>query len=70
MMDRRYTPYQRRQVISHLMEKENIDIVEAAARFKAIEFENPDGLALLCSKFSEEPEDDTPIRYDDDNDDE
>lgn len=69
MMDRGYTPYQRRQVISKIAERDNISVVDAAQKFKAMEFENPSDLKKLCQKFDEEPVDDTPIKEENDEED-
>jgi hypothetical protein len=52
---RPYTPYQRREVIVKLAANNNISVMEAAERFKALEFSDLRSLADLCAKFPEEP---------------
>jgi hypothetical protein len=54
--ERPYTPYQRRQLISALAKKKNIDIFEATTQFKAMEQANPEGLEKLIATFDKDPE--------------
>lgn len=55
--ERPYSPYQRRAVILKMVSKQNIDIGEAADKFKAMEVANPEGIIKLCDGFPKSPKD-------------
>lgn len=53
--ERPYTPYQRRQVITRLATKRDIDLTAATEVFKAMEFDNPEGIVALVASLPESP---------------
>lgn len=53
--ERPYTTYQRRELIVKLAKSKDLTIMEATEMFKAMEFDNPDGIAKLAGKFPKSP---------------
>lgn len=51
-----YTPYQKRQVLSQMVEKkEAADLVEASKKFGLMEFSDPESVKSVCAQFDGEP---------------
>lgn len=53
MPDLFYTPWQRRQVIAKISEKNGISIPDAAVKFRELEVSSPDKLNELVGRFNE-----------------